>query len=211
MRTTDYATRFGRATKRHIAEKRNGKREERFATETEHTRMAYHFRRRIISSNKAYTAYFYNLFSMLYSVTGARIRLVQFTTVHNTRKPVVPKHIKHRDQPFTCGNLSSMPAVWIHSQPTILRSTSVSKSSPSIMDGVDVSFSLGSNTLLNVNSTLVGCFRMWRSWFTSVAAFVAVSILHITRASERSNENPATRTSTTYNSTRISAAAVGQT
>lgn len=75
-----------------------------------------------------------------------------------------------------------MPAVWIHSQPTILRSTSVSKSNPSIIDGVDVSFSLGNRTLLNVNSTLVGCFKIWRSWLTSVEVVVvaAVSILHIT-------------------------------
>lgn len=101
--------------------------------------------------------------------------------------------------PFTWGNLSSMPAVWIHSQPTILRSTSVSKSNPSIIDGVDVSFSLGNNTFLNVNSTLVGCFKIWRSWLISVTAVVvvvvavAISILHITRAYlEQHNEKPTT-------------------
>lgn len=86
-----------------------------------------------------------------------------------------------------------MPAVWIHSQPTILRSTSVSKSKPSIIDGVDVSFSLGNSTLLSVNSTLVGCFKIWRSWSVTVAVVVvddaAVSILHITRAHTKLTAN----------------------
>jgi len=82
---------------------------------------------------------------------------------------------------LTWGSLSRMPAVWIHSQPTILRSTSVSKSNPSIIDGVDVSFSLGNSTLLSVNNTLVGCCNIGREWWTSVAVVVAaVSILHIT-------------------------------
>ncbi|KAE9525945.1 hypothetical protein AGLY_013994 [Aphis glycines] len=65
-------------------------------------------------------------------------------------------------------------------------STSVSKSNPSIIDGVDVSFSLGNSTLLSVNSTLVGCFNTWRSWFTSAAVVVAaVSILHITHYAKK--------------------------
>lgn len=81
----------------------------------------------------------------------------------------------------TWGSLSNMPAVWIHSQPTILRSTSVSKSNPSVIDGVDVSFSFGNSTLLSVNSTLVGRFGARRPSSTSVAV-AAISFLHISRA-----------------------------
>lgn len=52
----------------------------------------------------------------------------------------------------TCGNFNKIPAVCISSHPSIRRSVSVSASSPSKCDGVELSFSSGKRQFCNVNT-----------------------------------------------------------
>ena len=57
------------------------------------------------------------------------------------------------DSRLTCGSFKRMPAVWMNSHPRIRRSSSISGSKPSCIDGVGHIFSSGSKQFSKVSTT----------------------------------------------------------
>lgn len=79
----------------------------------------------------------------------------------------------------TCGSLSRIPAAWINSQPTILRLVSTSLLSPSFIDGVSISFSVGRRQFSREITTFS---------YSNLVPFVLVAILKFDLNDERATD-----------------------